>query len=122
QNVEAFIELTANERNIEVSQLKNYQNFIQEKTAEMSKEAHFNWTKNQTYIALSNLLSACASLQIDTCPMEGFDAEHYNKILGLSNKGLHATIVAPIGYRSVEDESQHSKKVRKPLEELFKTL
>ena len=82
----------------------------------------FNWTKNQTYIALANLLSACASLKIDACPMEGFEAEQYNKILGLTKKGLSVSVIATIGYRSNEDESQYWKKVRKSTKNLFEEI
>ena len=45
-----------------------------------------NWTKRQTYLALSNLLIACAELKIDACPMEGFEVDKYNDILGLGVK------------------------------------
>jgi len=36
--------------------------------------------------------------------------------------GLNASLLAPIGYRSAEDTTQHQKKVRKSNEELFITL
>lgn len=54
--------------------------------------------------------------------MEGFLPEQYNEILGLKEKGLHATLVATIGYRHEEDETQHYAKVRKPITELFETI
>lgn len=68
---------------------------------------------------MGNLLNACAELKIDACPMEGFEAEQYNKILGLTERGLNAAVIAPIGYRSKTDKTQVSPKVRKPLEVLF---
>ena len=80
------------------------------------------WTSKQTYIALSNLLNAAAELKIDVTPMEGFEPQRYNEILGLDKLGLNASLVAPIGYRSEEDATQHFAKVRKPLDELFITL
>ena len=51
--------------------------------------------------------------------MEGFEADKYNEILGLSEKGLNATVVLPLGYRSTEDDTQHYPKVRRSKEELF---
>ena len=54
--------------------------------------------------------------------MEGFDPIQYNEILGLSALGLHASLVATIGYRSTEDDTQHYAKVRKSNEDLFITL
>ena len=80
------------------------------------------WATNQAYLAMGNLLTICALEEIDACPMEGFEADAYNEILGLSEKGLNATVVAAIGYRSSEDETQYYAKVRQPENELFTYL
>ncbi|RZJ65715.1 MAG: NAD(P)H-dependent oxidoreductase [Flavobacterium sp.] len=89
-----------------------------------SRDASINniWTSKQTYIALANLLNAAASLEIDATPMEGFQADKYNEILGLIEKGLSASVIATVGYRLEDDSFQHLKKVRKPENELFITL
>ena len=50
---------------------------------------------------------------------EGFEADKFADILGLKELGLTPSVIAPIGYRSEEDETQHYKKVRKSTEELF---
>jgi nitroreductase len=55
----------------------------------------------------------------DACPMEGFENDKYDDILGLKEKNLRATVLTTIGYRSEEDQLQHAKKVRKPQNELF---
>ena len=78
-----------------------------------------NWSARQTYLALGNLLSAAANLKIDACPMEGFEAEVYNELLGLNDKELNTSVVAAIGYRAEEDDTQHYKKVRQSKELLF---
>ena len=90
-------------------------NFIGNK----SQEAIHQWTSNQTYIVLGQLLSACARLKIDATPMEGFNPKGYDEVLHLSEKNLTATVVCPIGYRSDEDTYQHLKKVRKSKESYF---
>lgn len=54
--------------------------------------------------------------------MEGFEAEKYNDILGLSELELNTAVIAAIGYRSKEDHTQHRPKVRKTLNELFEVL
>ena len=69
--------------------------------------------------SIGNLLSAAAELKIDVTPMEGFVPEQYNEILGLDKLGLHASLVATVGYRHEDDDTQHYAKVRKPLSELF---
>jgi nitroreductase len=91
------------------------------KISEMDKGELENWTRRQTYLALGNLLNACAELKIDACPMEGFEPEKYNEILGLSKLNLNAAVIAPIGYRSNNDDTQYRPKVRKPFTELFET-
>ncbi|MEQ9230739.1 MAG: nitroreductase family protein [Cyclobacteriaceae bacterium] len=78
-----------------------------------------SWAEKQTYLAMNNLLIACAELRIDACPMEGFDNAGYDNILGLTEMGLHAAVIAPVGFRATDDETQHRIKVRKTTEELF---
>jgi len=77
------------------------------------------WTSNQAYIALGNLMTIAAEIEIDTCPMEGFDKVQYNEILGLTEKGLNAAVVLAIGYRSTEDATQHYPKVRYSKEQII---
>lgn len=117
--IDDFIKQTAETRNIDLEKLKGYGDFIKTKLAEKSEEEKSSWLQSQTYLALGNLLNACAELKIDACPMEGFDPDAYNKILGLDKQGLNAAVIAPIGFRHIEDHTIGLKKVRKPLEQLF---
>ena len=71
-----------------------------------------HWMKRQTYIALGFLLSACAQKGIDSCPMEGFDAQKIDDILGLQQEGLESVVFCPIGYRASDDTYANLKKVR----------
>lgn len=121
-DIDDYINLTAKTRDLELENLKGYGDFMKSKIIGLSTEEQFNWTKHQTYIALANLLSICSDLKIDACPMEGFNPEEYNEILNLKDKGLNASVIATIGYRSDEDETQHLKKVRKPIESLFEIV
>jgi nitroreductase len=117
--IDDFIKHTAETRNLDLERLNGYGDFIKSKLAEKSQEEKTGWLKSQTYLALGNLLSACAELKIDACPMEGFDPKEYNKILGLDKKGLNASVIAPIGYRHFDDHTIGLPKVRKPMEQLF---
>ena len=76
------------------------------------------WTQKQAYIAMGVLLTVCASMGIDACPMEGFDPAKYDEILWLDKLWLTATLVIPVGYRSEEDKYAHLAKVRFPKEKL----
>lgn len=77
------------------------------------------WAKNQAYLAMGNLLTICAMLKIDSCPMEGFNPEKFDEILGLDKLKLKSVLVMPIGYRSEEDFMASLKKVRKPIEDMI---
>ncbi len=122
EDIDEYIELIADTRGQKVGDLEDFGTMMKTTVAGQTAQQQFNWTKNQTYIALSNLLSACAELKIDACPMEGFEAEKYNEILGLSDKKLNASVVATVGYRHSDDASQHLVKVRKPFNKLFEEL
>lgn len=115
----AFIKQTAEIRNLDLERLNGYGDFIKEKLSEKTPDEKTSWLKSQTYLALGNLLNACAELKIDACPMEGFESEAYNKILGLDKQGLNAVVIAPIGYRHNDDPTIGQPKVRKPIKQLF---
>ncbi|WGD34716.1 NAD(P)H-dependent oxidoreductase [Olleya sp. YS] len=76
-----------------------------------------NWATKQAYLTMGNLLTTCALLNIDACPMEGFNPEDYDRVLNLKNKKLKSVLVMPIGYRAENDFMANLKKVRKPIEE-----
>jgi nitroreductase / dihydropteridine reductase len=80
------------------------------------------WMSKQVYIALGFMMAAAAEMQIDSCPMEGFDVDKYSEILSLKDKGLTACLVLPVGYRSSEDTSALGKKVRKVKKDIFLEL
>ncbi len=117
-----FAQNVATTRNIPFENVKGYADFMIGKITTLTTEEQAIWTAKQTYLALGNLLNAAAELKIDVTPMEGFDPKQYDEILGLKEKGLHAALVATVGYRHHEDDTQHYIKVRKPKSELFETI
>ncbi|WP_420321884.1 NAD(P)H-dependent oxidoreductase [Flagellimonas sp.] len=117
--MDSYLQNVSSTRNIPSEGLKGYGDFMKSKLLELSSETKSIWTSRQVYIAFSNMMQAAAELKIDTCPMEGFQSEAYNEILGLEEKNLNASVVLAVGYRSEEDETQHYAKVRKSKEELF---
>ena len=120
--LDSYMQNVSSTRNIPQESLKGYGDFMKSKLLDLPANVKSSWTMKQVYIALGNLMQAAAELKIDTCPMEGFETEAYNQILGLEEKDLNASVVLPIGYRSKEDETQHYAKVRKSKEELFTHL
>tara|TARA_E500000318_G_scaffold105736_1_gene112977 strand:- start:1433 stop:2062 length:630 start_codon:yes stop_codon:yes gene_type:complete len=122
EHIDEYIEATSKIQDTPLEKLAGYGDLIKESLSAKSDAAWQNWSEKQTYLALSNLLTACAALKIDSCPMEGFEQEKFNTILGLDEKGLNAAVIAPVGYRSAEDHTQFRTKVRKPKEILFEEI
>ena len=121
-HIDNYVNNVATTRKIKSEELKGYSDFMKSKITTLPLNIKSNWTAKQTYLALGNLLNAAAELKIDVTPMEGFETDKYNEILGLEKLGLNASLVAPIGYRHKEDATQHFPKVRKSLDELFVTI
>lgn len=121
-DVDGYIKNVSETREIPEAALTGYGDYMKGAIKTKSEEAKKIWNSKQTYLALANLLNAAAELKIDITPMEGFDPEQYNEILGLNKLNLTASVIATVGYRHEEDATQHHKKVRKSNEELFITL
>lgn len=93
---------------------KNLVNSFAEKQSKEIKE----WMTNQLYLTLGALLTVCAIEKIDACPIEGFEPEKYDHLLGLKKMGLESVIVLPVGYRDETDFFIGLKKVRRGVDKL----
>lgn len=74
-----------------------------------------NWASRQAYLALGFGLAACAELEIDACPMEGFDPKALHEVLGLPENIFPFAYMA-VGYRK---EGPAHPKFRFPKDDLF---
>lgn len=82
-------------------------------------EENYQHAARQAYIAFSAAVTAAAFEEVDATPMEGFDADSVDAILGLRARGLRAVTLLPLGYRDVSgDWLLGQKKVRRPLDSL----
>lgn len=77
------------------------------------------WMEKQLYLAFGTLLLGAATLEIDACPMEGFDAKILDAELGLAAQGLSSVVIASLGYHSSEDFNAKLPKSRLPAETLI---
>jgi len=114
-----YLDLIAKTRGIGREHLAGFEQMVQGTIASLTEEQKISWATKQTYIALGVLLTAAAEMDIDACPMEGFDAGKFDEILGLKALGLSAVVIAPVGYRSDEDVYSKMEKVRRAKEDLF---
>ena len=116
--IHSYFKLVMEQRGTEEKILAPFRDFLLSEMGGMTPENLEIWTAKQAYIALGNLLTVCAGEGIDSCPMEGFHPDQYDQILGLSDKGLKAVLLLPVGYRSVEDQFATFAKVRRGVSEV----
>ncbi|WP_111307244.1 NAD(P)H-dependent oxidoreductase [Confluentibacter sediminis] len=102
-------------RNTSETILEPYRNNLIKTMTGMSAKEQQQWSMNQAYIALGNLMTVCAIEGIDSCPMEGFIPEKYDDVLNLKEKGLKSVLLLPVGYRAEDDMFAGFKKVRKAI-------
>lgn len=121
-HIDEYVSNIVETRNLKNEDLKGYADFMKSKIVPLEINKKSIWTSKQTYLALANLMNAAAELKIDVTPMEGFESEKYNEILGLNELGLNASLVATVGYRHEEDQTQFFTKVRKSNSQLFTTI
>ena len=113
--IELYFKRVVDIRKTSAKVLESFKKSIINEFNDMSNTSIINWSKNQAYLALGNLMTVCAVEGIDSCPMEGFMPEKYNEILDLKSKNLKSVLVMPVGYRSVDDQFSSFKKVRKDI-------
>jgi nitroreductase len=120
-DVDRYIARIAEVRGLPVEALEGFRNTMLGSLRRPAEEVRA-WAARQVYIALGFFLSAAAILGIDACPMEGFQPEKYDEILGLTGKGYAATVLAAAGYRSPDDPYLKLAKVRFRTEDVIEHL
>lgn len=107
----------------ELPLLKDY--YTNLKASYLPREAEVNYAHaaRQAYIALGFALLAAAEQEVDSTPMEGFDPEAVDEILGLRAQGLRSVLLLPLGYcDAAADWLLPMKKVRKSQELMVRTI
>ncbi len=113
--IESYFKRVIDIRKTDPLVLESFKESIINEFNDMSNTSIINWSINQAYLALGNLMTVCSVEGIDSCPMEGFLPEKYDEILDLKSKNLKSVLVMPVGYRSVNDQFSSFKKVRKDI-------
>jgi nitroreductase len=83
-----------------------------------SDENIYAWTAKQSYIALGNMMTAAAYIGIDSCPIEGFEKENVEEVLGLDTSKYQVAVIVPFGYRLNEQSTQ----LRLPADEVVEFI
>lgn len=116
--VKDYFKLVQQVRNTPDEVLKPFKEMLTSTFSTMQIEEVKQWSKNQAYIALGNLMTVCAQERIDSCPMEGFIPTQIDELLGLKEKGLTSVLLLPVGHRAPDDMFADLKKVRRPQQEM----
>ncbi len=78
------------------------------------------WAAKQAYIALGFGLLAAADLQVDSTPMEGFDAQALDKYLELEKTEYRSSVALVLGHRdAAHDYLVDLPKVRLPMSDML---
>lgn len=117
-NVDQYVNDMAKTRGDSLESLEGFSNMIKGFISRKDENGQEQWMKDQAYIALGNLMTVCAQMRIDSCPMEGFSPKGYDEVLRLGDKGLWPVLVCPVGYRKDSDKYATLEKVRFPLKDL----
>ena len=115
--IDQYFRLVKSVRGTSDNLLKPFKEALVDSFSKKEMDEIRTWCTNQAYLAMGNLLSYCALEEIDSCPMEGFLPEEYDKLLGLKEMGLTSVLVLPVGYRAENDPFSKMEKVRKNVEE-----
>ena len=117
--VDDYMQLIAKTREIPVETLSGFRAAFDGIVAGTA-EQNFVWTARQAYIAFGVGIVAAMNEDVDATPMEGFNPEALDKILGLSDQNLSATTILTLGYRDEKTDTLiHAAKVRKSKSALF---
>ena len=117
--VEDYMQLIATTRDIPVETLSGFRAAFDGIVAG-SADQNFVWTARQAYIAFGVGIVAATNEDVDATPMEGFNNEALDKILGLAEQNLGSTTILSLGYRDEKTDSLvHAAKVRKSKSVLF---
>lgn len=111
------------ERGVPDSATENYVQSLLGLYLNRSAQENHHHASKQAYIGFGMAIAQAAILEVDATPMEGFDNEKLDVLLGLEKYNLKSTTILPLGYRDAAgDWLIKLKKVRKPVENFVITL
>ena len=118
ERIDEIYNRTTDERELPRGRFSSYTDRLKSLYLQQSAEENFVHTARQAYIGFGLAIAQAAELKIDTTPVEGFNNQQLDELLGLTEKGLKSVTLLPIGYRDNEgDWLVNMKKVRNPQSE-----
>jgi nitroreductase len=120
ERISDTIDLNNAIRQVAESKTANLRERLLKIFSELSPEEHFHYAVKQTAIAMGFGLLAAAMEGVDASPMEGFDPEKLDELLGLRELNLRSSTLVALGYRNAEEDwLVNMKKVRRAESDIF---
>lgn len=118
ERINHMFDLTNQIRGFENEGWENYRKMLLSTYPQREAEANYQHAARQAYIGVGAALIAAAFEEVDATPMEGFDSNALDEILGLKDRGLRSVVIIPLGYRQPEgDWLVNLEKVRRPTDQ-----
>ncbi|RFS30990.1 NAD(P)H-dependent oxidoreductase [Acinetobacter cumulans] len=92
------------ERNLPLDTTMDVVQNLKNLFAGFTEEQQYHHTAKQAHIGFGVAIAAAAELGIDATPMEGFDKEGLDELLGLKEKGLKSVVLLALGRRNPEKD------------------
>lgn len=123
ERINYMFDLTNEIRGFENEGWENYRQMLLGMYPQKDPKENFTHAAKQAYIAFSHAIMAAAYEKVDATPLEGFEPDAVDKILGLREKGLRSAVLLPLGYRKTEEDwLVNLVKVRKPMTDLITVI
>ena len=118
-----MFDLVNDERGFKNEGFENYRQMLLGMYPGRDPDVYFEHAARQAYIGFGMAVAAAAFEGVDATPMEGFEGDKLDEILGLREKGLRSVTILPLGYRASEgDWLAPLKKVRRPKDEFVSVV
>ena len=122
-SISEVFEKTTAERGIPTEAMDDYKARLWGMYEPLGSEWHATHAAKQAYISFALAIAAAAEQKVDATPMEGFDMNALDELLGLREKGLKSVVILPLGYRETSgDWLVNLKTYRTPNEEFITEL
>jgi len=116
--INMMFDLTNEIRGFKNEGWENYRQMLLGMYPQRDPEVSYHHAAKQAYIALGNTLTAAAYQEVDSTPIEGFNPDAVDEILGLREKGLRSCVIQTLGYKQADkDWLVKLEKVRRPMKD-----
>jgi nitroreductase len=120
--VDAYVARISATRGVAITDLQGFGDTMKGDICARTPEDQRAWAMRQAYIGLGMMLETAALLNVDACPMEGFNASAVDELLNLSEKHLASVGYMALGYRTESDTYATLQKVRLTADEFVVSI